>query len=86
MRYEDLIQIATQGLVLVLVISLPVTLIAALVGLSVSFFQAITSLQDSTVSQGLKLLVVTIVLFFAAPWAGSLVVQYGMQVMAAAMK
>jgi type III secretion protein S len=86
MNYEDLIQIATQGLVLVLVISLPVTLISALVGLGVSFFQAITSLQDSTVSQGLKLLVVTAVLFFAAPWAGSLIVQYGMQVMAAATK
>ncbi len=79
MRYEDVIQMATQGLVLVLVISLPVTLMSALVGLTVSFFQAITSLQDSTVSQGLKLLVVTIVLFFAAPWAGSLVMQYGIQ-------
>jgi type III secretion protein S len=86
MRYEDLIQIATQGLVLVLVISLPVTLISALVGLAVSFFQAVTSLQDSSVSQGLKLLVVTVVLFFAAPWAGSMVMQFAMQAMAVATK
>jgi type III secretion protein S len=85
-RYDELIQIATHGLVLVLVISLPVTLISALVGLTVSFFQAITSLQDSTVSQGLKLLIVTVALFFAAPWAGSLVLQYGMQIMAAATR
>lgn len=76
MRYEDLIQLTTQGLILVLMVSLPITLVSAIVGLLVSLVQAITSLQDSTVSQGLKLLVVTLVIFLAAPWAGSLVLAY----------
>jgi type III secretion protein S len=79
MRYDEVLQMATQGLVLVLVVSLPVTLVSAVVGLLVSLVQAITSLQDSTVSQGLKLLVVTLVIFFAAPWAGSLVLEYARQ-------
>ena len=79
MGYEHLIQMTNQGLVLVLLISLPVTVVAAVVGLLVSLVQAITSLQDQSVSQGLKLLVVTLVIFFAAPWASSLVLAYAQQ-------
>ena len=79
MGYEHLIQMTTQGLGLVLLISLPITAVAAIVGLLVSMVQAITSLQDQSVSQGLKLLVVTLVLFFAAPWAGALVLAYAQQ-------
>jgi type III secretion protein S len=79
MNHEDLIQMTVQGLTLVLMISLPVTLVSAAVGLLVSLVQAVTSLQDQTVSQALKLLVVTVVLLFAAPWAGSLLLQYAQQ-------
>jgi type III secretion protein S len=78
---EELIQMTVQGLTLVLMISLPISLVSAVVGLLVSLVQAITSLQDQTVSQALKLLVVTLVLLLAAPWAGSLVLQYAQQVM-----
>ena len=79
MGYEDVIQVATQGLMLVLMVSLPITIVSAVVGLLVSLVQAVTSLQDSTVSQGAKLLVVTLVIFFIAPWAGSLVLAYARQ-------
>ena len=79
MGYEDVIQIAIQGLVMVLIVSLPITIVSAAVGLLVSLVQAITSLQDQTVSQGAKLLVVTLVIFFAAPWAGSLVLSFARQ-------
>ena len=81
MRYDEVIQMATQGLLLVLLVSLPVTVVSAVVGLLVSLFQAVTSLQDQTVSQGLKLLVVTLVIFLGAPWAGSLVIAYAQQAM-----
>lgn len=76
MNHEDLIQMTVQGLMLVLMISLPISLVSAVVGLLVSLVQAITSLQDQTVAQALKLLVVTVVLLLAAPWAGALVLQY----------
>ena len=79
MGYEDVIQIATQGLVMVLMVSLPITIVSAAVGLLVSLVQAVTSLQDSTLSQGAKLLVVTLVIFLAAPWAGSLVMAFARQ-------
>ena len=80
MNHENLIQLTVQGLTLVLLISLPISLVSAVVGLLVSLVQAITSLQDPTVAQALKLLVVTVVLLLAAPWAGSLVLQYAQQV------
>jgi type III secretion protein S len=76
MNHEDLIQMTVQGLLLVLMISLPISLVSAVVGLLVSLVQAITSLQDQTVSQALKLLAVTVVLLLAAPWAGALLLQY----------
>jgi type III secretion protein S len=79
MNYDDVIQMTTQGLGLVLLISLPITAVSALVGLLVSLVQAITSLQDQTLSQGLKLLVVTLVIFFTAPWASALVMSYAQQ-------
>ena len=81
MNHEDLIQLTVQGLTLVLMISLPIALVSAAVGLLVSLVQAVTSLQDQTVSQAAKLLVVTVVLLLAAPWAGSLVLQFAQQVM-----
>ena len=76
MHYDNALQVAIQGLVLVLMISLPITIVSAIVGLLVSLVQAVTSLQDSTLSQGLKLLVVTLVIFIAAPWAGSMVLAF----------
>ena len=76
MNYDDIIQMTTQGLALVLLISLPITAVSAVVGLLVSLMQAITSLQDQSVSQGVKLLVVTVVIFFTAPWACALVMAY----------
>ena len=79
MSHEQIIQLTVQGLTLVLLISLPISIVSALVGLLVSLIQAVTSLQDQTVPQAAKLLVVTVVLLIAAPWAGSLVLQYAQQ-------
>jgi type III secretion protein S len=86
MNHQDAIQLTTQGLLLVLMISLPVIVTSAIVGLLVSLVQAVTSLQDSTVSQAVKLLVVALVIFLAAPWAGSLVLNYAQQAMLAAAR
>jgi type III secretion protein S len=85
MGYENLLQMTTQGLALVLMISLPITAVAAIVGLLVSLVQAVTSLQDQSVSQGLKLLVVTLVIFITAPWAGALVLAYAQQALMGAI-
>lgn len=70
MNYDHVLQLTTQALTMCLVLSLPAVLVSATVGLLVSFFQAITSLQDSSISQGIKLMAVTMVVFMVSPWAG----------------
>ncbi|MCW7540809.1 type III secretion system export apparatus subunit SctS [Aquabacterium sp. A7-Y] len=76
MSYDTIIQLTSEALMMCVLLSLPAVAISAIVGLLVSFFQAITSLQDSSISQGIKLLAVTVVVFIAAPWAGATLLRF----------
>ena len=60
--------LAIQLCYLVLTLSLPAIAVASLTGLLVSFFQAITQLQEQTLSFGVKLIAGAIALFAAGPW------------------
>jgi type III secretion protein S len=76
MQYDAVIRLTSEALMLCLVLTLPAALVSATVGLLVAFFQAITSLQDQSISQGIKLLAVGITIFIAAPWAGSTLMRF----------
>lgn len=76
MNYDAVIQLTSEALLMCVMLSLPAVVASATIGLLVSFFQAITSLQDSSISQGIKLLVVTGVVIVTAPWAGSTLVKF----------
>jgi type III secretion protein S len=76
MGYDNVIELSSQALMMCLLLSLPAVVVSAVVGLLVSFVQAITSLQDQSISQGLKLLAVTITVFIAAPWAGTTLLRF----------
>lgn len=76
MSYDVVIQLTSEALLMCVMLSLPAVVASATIGLLVSFFQAITSLQDSSISQGIKLLVVTGVVVVTAPWAGSTLVKF----------
>lgn len=69
-----------------LFVSLPAVLVAALVGLLVAFGQAITSLQDQSISQCAKLVAVVVTLLVAAPWGASLVLGFARQTFQAALQ
>jgi type III secretion protein S len=62
-------------------VSLPAVLVAALVGLLVSFLQAVTSLQDSSISHSVKLVAVSVAIMLAAPWGASAILQFARSVM-----
>jgi type III secretion protein S len=62
-------------------VSLPAVLVAALVGLLVSFVQAVTSLQDSSISHSVKLVAVSVTIMLAAPWGASAILQFARSVM-----
>jgi type III secretion protein S len=76
MNYERIVALASEALMLCVILSLPAVLVSAVVGLAVSFFQAITSLQDQSISQGIKLLAVAVAVGLTAPWAGTTLTQF----------
>lgn len=81
MDYENLVQLTSSALTLCLIVSLPAVATAALTGLLISFIQAVTSLQDSSISQVAKLIIVTVVLLACAPWGASAVLEFAHSVM-----
>jgi type III secretion protein S len=62
--------LAIQLCYLVLMLSLPVIAVASLTGLLVSLFQAVTQLQEQTLSFGIKLASVILTILLMAGWMG----------------
>lgn len=59
-----------KALMLVLLLSLPPIITAAVVGVLVSLVQAVTQIQDQTLSFGFKLVAVIITLIMTVRWLG----------------
>ncbi|MDR3037796.1 MAG: type III secretion system export apparatus subunit SctS [Candidatus Adiutrix sp.] len=59
---------AAQAMYLVLILSLPPIVVASVVGLALSLFQAITQLQEQTLSFGVKLISVGAAIFATSGW------------------
>lgn len=86
MDFDNIVNLTSHAMILCLLVSLPVVLVSAVVGLLVSFVQAITSLQDQAISQGAKLIAVVVTLLISAPWGASLVLGFARQALAAALQ
>lgn len=81
MDTDAITHLTTDALTLCLLVSLPAVAVAAVAGLLIAFLQAVTSLQDSTISHGFKFLIVTVVIIVAAPWGASSVMHFAQSVM-----
>jgi type III secretion protein S len=55
------------------------------VGLGVSFLQAITSMQDQTLSHAVKLIAVTVVIVVAAPLSCAAILHFANEIMQASV-
>lgn len=64
----DVIYIAKQALVLSLMLSMPILLLSSLSGLLFSMFQALTQIQDQTLSFAIKLVVIMATLYLTIDW------------------
>ncbi|KVX89287.1 EscS/YscS/HrcS family type III secretion system export apparatus protein [Burkholderia ubonensis] len=69
-------QLAAQMMWLVLLLSLPVVIIASLVGILVSLVQALTQVQDQTIQFLIKLLAVAVTLAATYHWMGDVLINY----------
>lgn len=68
MNQNDLMQIARNALMVTLKLSLPVLLAGLVIGVMVSVVQAVTQIQEFTLSFVPKLLVVLLTLALLGPW------------------
>ncbi|WP_448868772.1 EscS/YscS/HrcS family type III secretion system export apparatus protein [Enterobacter ludwigii] len=80
MTDANLTHFVTELLWLVLMTSLPVVLVASVVGIAVSLIQALTQIQDQTLQFMIKLLAVALVIMATYHWMGGLLLSYTRQV------
>ncbi len=81
MTLDALATYVQQGLLLVLIFSIPTVLIPGLVGLVMAFLQAITQIQDQTITFSIKLMVLIVALVLSADWLGSQLYNYADRVL-----
>jgi len=71
------IELVSQGMYLVLLLSMPPIIVASVCGVLLSLVQAITQIQEQTLSFGIKLIAVGATLFLTAGWMSSEIIAFG---------
>ena len=72
----QVVQLAYQGLLLILILSAPPILVSMFFGLLVAIFQAATQIQEQTLSFTVKLVAVTLTLMFMGGWLGAQIMSF----------
>lgn len=68
MTIDNVIQIASRALYLIIKVSLPVLLVSLIVGLIISIFQTVTSIQEQTLTFVPKIICVFVALILLGNW------------------
>lgn len=76
MFQTQVVQLAYQGLLLILILSAPPILVSMFFGIIVAIFQAATQIQEQTLSFTIKLVAVTLTLMFMGPWLGAQIMAF----------
>lgn len=80
MTVPSILEFTKNALVLVLILSMPAILVAAFTGLLVSLIQALTQVQEQTVSFAIKLIAVIAAVLFSARWLGSEIYEFSLRI------
>ena len=80
MFQSHVIQLAYQGLLLILILSAPPILISMVFGIIVAIFQAATQIQEQTLSFTIKLVAVTLTLMFMGSWLGGQIMSFALDI------
>lgn len=80
MGNPDVISYLTKALYLVLWLSLPPIIVASVVGTLFSLFQALTQIQEQTLSFAIKLIAVMATLALSARWIGGEIYNYTLSI------
>lgn len=68
MTIDDVVQIVSRGLYLVIKLSAPILLISLIIGLIISIFQTVTSIQEQTLTFVPKIICVFLGLMLLGYW------------------
>lgn len=82
MSAPQLTNYLVQALYLVLILSMPTILVASVVGTLFSLLQALTQIQEQTLSFAVKLIAVGLTLFLTAGWIGGELMNYTLSIFA----
>lgn len=76
MTPQTVMEIGRQALEMTLIVSAPMLLVALVVGLIISIFQAATQINESTLSFIPKIVAMFITLIVAGPWMLQVMIDY----------
>jgi type III secretion protein, HrpO family len=76
MEVADITSNVIKAMLLVLWLSLPPIVVASLVGILFSLVQALTQIQEQTLSFGVKLVAVGLTLYLTSRWIGGEIYNY----------
>ena len=76
MSVDQAVEIGRAAVVMTLLIGSPVMVMAMAVGLIISIFQAVTQIQDQTISMVPKIVAMFLMLFLVFPWLIIEMMQY----------
>lgn len=79
MTQPGMLDLTVQALLIMLKVSLPPILVASVAGLLVSFFQAVTQLQEQTFAFAIKLVCVMATIMITASWLGGEILHFTQQ-------
>ncbi|MBP5659808.1 MAG: flagellar biosynthesis protein FliQ [Lachnospiraceae bacterium] len=68
MQVDDVVRIVSQGLFLVIKLAAPILLISLIIGLLISIFQTVTSIQEQTLTFVPKIVCVFLGLMLLGNW------------------
>ena len=72
----EMLGLTRDALSVVLWVTLPLVLVATLTGIGVALVQAVTQIQDQSIGQSLRLIVVLVAMILTAAWLGREVLRF----------
>jgi len=76
MTQNQILYLAKEAIGIAIIVGGPVLIISLVVGLIVSIFQAMTQIQEQTLSFIPKLLAIALILIFLGPWMLNIMMTY----------
>ena len=79
MTIDAVMEIASRALYTIIKVSLPVLLVSMIIGLVISIFQTVTSIQEQTLTFVPKIICVFVALMFLGSWMMTTLVEFAVE-------